>query len=206
MRIARLFVLVAASWLLTSSQYVSAQGAQPSSQGATAAQWVKQGDAVWLNGNPQGALPYYNQAYQVALNASDAPVLTIMAERYLRLGYDNAAVTAYGNAVNAAIGWMNADPYRGQTYRYGFDALNHLINNYNYVITQVPRLINPDPAKSALLGWAQYASTVVRGASQPAAMPAPQAPPRTGGTGSLPPCDTSGPNSCDIILTPRNPR
>lgn len=206
MRIRRPIIILAACCLLLASREAGAQGAQYA-QGATAAQWVRQGDNLWLNGNPQGALPYYNQAYQAALYARDAPVLTIMAERYLRLGYDNAAVTCYSNAVNAAIGWMNADPYRGQTYRYGFDALNHLINNYNYVITQVPRLINPDPAKAALLGWAQYASNVVTGASQPAAIPTPQAPARTGGgTGGLPSCDTSGPNSCDIILTPRNPR
>ncbi|MEQ1911470.1 MAG: hypothetical protein ABMA15_21810 [Vicinamibacterales bacterium] len=206
MRIRRRIILLAA-WCLIASQYVSGQGAQTSSQSATAGQLVSQGDAVWINGNPQGALPYYNQAYQLASGARDAQVLTIMAERYLRLGYDSAAVTTYASAVNSAIAWMNSDPYRGQTYRYGFDALNHLINNYNYVITQVPRLMNPDPAKSALLGWAQYASNVVRGASQPAVVPTPQSPPRVGGgTGGLPPCDTSGPNSCDIILTPRNPR
>jgi hypothetical protein len=194
-------------WAAVVPHDMSAQ--QPLSE---AAQLVRQADYVWLNRNlggpesPDTRLRDYNRAYDLALNKSEAPILTILAERYLRLGYDNAAVQCYASAVGAAVKWMQSDPYRGQNYRYGFDALNHLINNYNYIITQVPRLINPDPAMVALRGWAQYASDVARTASQPAAVQTPQSPPRPGGTGALPPCDTSGPNSCDIILTPRNPR
>lgn len=191
--------------LLMNAGTVRGQAGQ-SWQSQAAAQLVRQGDAVWLNGNAQAGLPYYNQAHQLAADSWNAPVLTILAERYLRLGYDAAAVDCYASAVSVAIRWMNADPYRGETYRYGFDSLNHLINNYNSVITQVPRFVTNDPAKAELLRWAQYASNTVRAAAQPAVVPTPQSPPRTGGSGGLPPCDTSGPNSCDIILTPRNPR
>ena len=202
----RFSIALCAVWCLALAAG-TASGQQPLSQ---AASLVRQGDYVWLNGNPRGGVGSYNQAYQLAYAAGEAPVLTILAERYLRLGYDSAAVTCYAAAVGAAQRWMSADPYRGQTYRYGFEALNHLINNWNEVVGQVPRLVNPDPARAVLMGWAQYASNVVRAAAQPVAQPTPPTQPRPwdgrGAGTTVENCDPSVPNSCDINRTPRNPR
>ena len=213
---------VLALWFLVMAAGTAGAQQQLTQAGAL----VRQGDVLWLNNQqrPQVALDSYNQAYNLASQTSEAPILTILAERYLLLGYDNAAVTCYQAALVAAVAWMRAQPPDPAKYRYGFDALNHMINNWNYVLNRLwfgrpadpangrpfpepPRLTNT-ATRNALLNYAQQASNTVLRASQPAVVPPPQSTPPVLGGGGNPAgnCDPSVPNSCDIILTPRNPR
>ena len=168
--------------------------------------WVVYGDNLWRSGNPQAALPYYFQAYNLASRTGDPYVMSFLAANYLALHYEQAAAQCYAAALSYALQWMRSDPGRGPRFAYGFKALQDLVNYYNSTLRTIP-------ASQATQDWfssqtrqaANAVAVVVAPPPQPS--PTPPQPPPNGGS-SVPPCPATRdvPNWDDLPCVPYAPR
>jgi hypothetical protein len=99
---------------------------------------IEQGDLLARSGDQQAAVRYYNEAYTLASQTADPYTTGALADRYLRLRNEQAAMDSYAKAISYGSQWMNRDPGRGQTYAYGLKALQDLVNYYNSTIRMLP--------------------------------------------------------------------
>lgn len=201
MKARRLFWLVL---LLAMTAFAPTAKAQAQDQVLSLIQY---GDSVWRSGNPQGALPYFNQAYNLAQPTGNPYYMFYLSGAYLGLGYEQAAATCYYNAVTNAYNWMNRDPGRGQMYAFGLNALQALVGYYNNTLRMIP-------ASQTTQQWFRSQTVAAQNVVNAQAAPRPQQPATPPQTATPAPRtqqpSTPGPTDwdpwADLRNTPYSPR
>ena len=138
---------------------------------------IEYGDVFGMSGDAQTAIGYYSQAYTMAAETGDPYAMVALADRYLRLRYEQPAMDSYAKAISFASRSINEDPGRGQRYAFGMKALQDAVSYYNSTIQMLP-------ASPATREWFKSqvleANNLLASQTSPPLQPPPQRQPQPG--------------------------